>query len=169
MCIILDINVLCNIFESNNHSHLEFKSVYDWVYHGKGKIVYGGSKYIKELSKTKYLPIFVQYRIANKAVHICNNKVDTETERASRLVQHKNFNDPHLVGLIIASGCKLICSADKKSFPFLTNQIFYSSKKLLPKIYSNKKNKNLLCDRNIAEICKPCFKTTEKQRQVITT
>jgi hypothetical protein len=167
MCIVIDINTLSSVFDSSSLQHYEFKPVFDWIYNGKGKIVYGGTKYITELSRTKYLNLFIQFRSAGKAIPIDNNLVDRETEKVEALVKHDNFNDQHLVGLLIVSGCLLISSLDKKSYPYITNKGFYQAPLKRPKIYSSRRNANLLTDINIAEICRPCTKTTREQKTCI--
>jgi hypothetical protein len=165
MCIIIDTNVFGPVFDSKNAQYNEFEPIFDWVYNGKGKFIYGGSKYLEELSGTKFLSIFVQLNKIGKAIAVKEDLVDRETDKVKKLLSHKNFNDQHLVGLVLASGCILICSLDKKSYPFITNKIFYKSPQKKPKIYSGRKNANLLNDNNIVEICKPCNKLTTEEKK----
>jgi hypothetical protein len=51
MCIIIDTNRFSSIFEEENSDHDEFKPILDWIIFGKGKIVYGGTKYKQELTR----------------------------------------------------------------------------------------------------------------------
>lgn len=167
MCIILDINIIPAVFDDTNKHHKDFKPVFEWIYNGKGKIVYGGTKYYDELSRTKYLNLIGNFRKAGKAIPVNNDSVDRETIIASRILKNKRFNDQHLIGLIRASLCLLVCTNDKNSIPFLTNTRFYIAPFKGPKIYSSKRNSRLLSDMNIAAICKPCQKTTNAQRKII--
>ena len=165
MCIIIDTNCLNEVFDTSNKHHNEFKPVFNWVYLGKGKIVYGGSKYLSEIGK--YLTLFLNLNKAGKAIYVDNNKVDDEEVVVSTIIQDPDFDDQHLVALLRVSGCKLICSRDKRAYPFFRHQRFFSPANTKPKIYSSSKNKGLLKDKNIAEICKPANKTTKQQRDMI--
>jgi hypothetical protein len=167
MCIIIDTNALASVFNNQNALYHEFEPVYNWIYNGKGKIVYGGSKYKEELAKTKYMSVFLQFRIAGKAVAINDEHVNRETERVSEIIVNRLFNDQHLVGLALVSGCILICSQDRKSFSFLTNPIFYPPPKERPRIYSGRRNRNLLDDQHIVDVCRPCAKTSNAQKLII--
>src|ERR1700733_741215 len=109
MCIVIDINTLAGVFDKKSVNHAEFKDVFEWIFNGKGKIVYGGTKYISELSHTKYLPLFTEYNRMNKAVLVKAN-IDAETVVVSKMIQHPDFDDQHLVALLRVSKCKLVCS-----------------------------------------------------------
>jgi hypothetical protein len=167
MCIIIDINALAPVFKNANSQHNEFYPVYNWIYNGKGKIIFGGTKYISELSRTKYLNLFVQFKNACKAISVNSLTVDNETDRVSELITDKKFNDQHLVGLLIVSRCLLICTLDKGFYPFLKDKRIFPPLYKKPKIYSGRRNIKLLIDDNIAEICKPCSKTTKVQKEII--
>jgi len=163
MCIIVDTNTLASVFNQDSTNHSEFKPVFDWIIDGKGVVVYGGSKYIRELGK--YRRLFAELTTARQAVLIDNAKVDEATDLAASKVQHVDFDDPHLVGLLMVSGCKLICSLDSRAYPFFRHLAFFSPAGKKPKIYRGKTNADLLADKNIAEICKPCAPTTKQQKQ----
>lgn len=53
MPIIIDINCLGSVFDSRSKKHGDFKPVFDWITNGKGKLVYGGSTFKRELSSKK--------------------------------------------------------------------------------------------------------------------
>lgn len=161
MCIVIDINTLAPVFEKDN----EFLPVFDWIHNGKGKIVYGGSKYLDELP-AKYHPIFKSFKDANKAHYIDSSKVDEKTSWVTSTVVDKKFNDQHIVALLLVSKCKLICSRDIESYPFLQHSSFFTQK-TKPKIYKGLGSKKILSDNNIAKCCKPCKKTTKEQQAKI--
>ena len=164
MCIVIDTNTLASVFDSKSADHAEFKDVFDWIVDGKGKIVYGGTTYIRELSKTKYLKLFTLYNKAGKAILVKDN-VDEETSSVSKMIQHPDFDDQHIVALLKVSGCKLICSGDKRAYPFFQHELFFSPASKRPKIYSGHRNKDLLTDSNIADICRPSKGTTNDQKR----
>lgn len=166
MCIVIDTNTLSRVFESTDIEHDEFKPVLDWIRHGKGQIVYGGTKYIHEI-KSKYLRLFVLYRDQRKAISISSLQVDAEEGLVAAKIQHQDFDDQHLVSLLRVSGCRLICSKDKRAFPFFTHKSFFNPAFKRPKIYSGKRNRQLLNDLNIADICKPCHPTTKEQKMAL--
>lgn len=166
MCIIVDTNVLANVFKQSSANYSHFKPVRDWVIEGKGKIVFGGTKYIEEIKKD-YLKFFVQLKKAGKAVFIPSNKVDAEQLIVEGMIVHPDFDDPHLVALLRVSGCKLICSLDARAFPYFQHSLFFTPAANRPRIYSSLSNSSLLCDRYIANVCKPCAPTTNQQKAMI--
>jgi predicted nucleic acid-binding protein len=157
MCIVIDINTFASVFDSTSGKHADFKPVLDWIMLGKGKIVYGGSKYREELGKAKkYLNFLGELAKVRKIVVVDDVKVDDTQAELEKRVNHQKFNDPHLVAIIIVSGCKLICSNDKEAYPFFKNKDLYRNQgSRPPKIYAKANNSNLLSDENIAAICKP--------------
>jgi hypothetical protein len=165
MCIIIDTNTLPSVFDKKSLNHHEFEPVYEWIWNGKGKVVYGGTKYVEEIGK--YMPIFNELRRAKKAVYINNLEVDKQEISASSKIQHKDFDDQHLVGLLLESKCKLICSLDQRAYPYFRSSIFFNPSSKKPKIYNNKKNKKMLNDNNMAQICMPCAVTTNMQKTIL--
>lgn len=166
MCIIIDTNALPSVFKQSSVNHLQFKPVRDWILDGKGKVVFGGTKYIDEIKGT-YLGIMLQLRKAGKAVIIPSELVDREQYIVEGMIVHVDFDDPHLVGLLRVSGCKLICSLDVKAYPFFRHITFFGLAANRPRIYSSRKNICLLQDRFITDVCKPCAQTTKQQKEII--
>lgn len=165
MCIIIDANTLSLFFNSDIPEHREFKPVFDWIHKGKGMIVYGGTKYIKELEKANKLKLIKLYNDRRKVVHVCDEKVDAKQDKIERKFNDRSFNDSHLVAIVNVSKCKLICSRDKEACPFLTNPDLYQKGVQRPKIYGGRRNENLLTDSNIADCCKPFSRMTKEQRE----
>jgi hypothetical protein len=165
MCIVLDINCFPSVFKEDTENHQEFKPVKNWIIEGKGKIVYGGTKYFEELAK---LPQYVRFinslKRAGKVVTIDDKKVDNKQQELSRF-ENKDFDDPHIVAILIVSGCCLVCSSDRRAYPFFKNNEWYPKGRNIPKIYSGSQNQDLLCDRNIAELCQPTQKLPKRDRQ----
>lgn len=65
----------------------------------------------------------------------------------------KNFNDEHLVAIVISSRCAVVCTDDKIAMSYLKKRKFYPKKIRTPKIYSNKKHQNLCKKDNIVGVC----------------
>ena len=166
MCLIIDINTLSKVFNKNDSEHQEFRPVLLWIINGKGKAVYGGKKYIKELGGTRYRSLFTQLRIAQKAVLIDNKEVDKQMNRINRLLNHRKFDDSHIVAIVNASGCRLVCTNDTRSERYLMDKDLYEKPIKPPLIYKRKKQaRTLLTDRYIAECCQPCNKLNCSQRE----
>ena len=164
MCFVLDANVFGALFDSNNLNHSDFRPALDWVVYGKGKMVYGGSKYKTEMrAARKYIRFFAALEKAGKIVHLCDVDVDRVEKEIADAELDKNFNDPHLVAIVIVSGCKIICTNDKSAIPYLKKSEFYKGKTRKPKIYQSKKNIRLLTDKYISSICVPCNKLNKIQ------
>jgi hypothetical protein len=56
----------------------------------------------------------------------------------------KNCNDQHLIALLAAAHCSLICSIDKKSYPFIKDRTLYPSGCPKVRIYCSARNASLL-------------------------
>ena len=164
MCIIIDANTLGRVFNQKSTEHEEFEPVLNWILNGRGKFVIGGSKYMREIG-AKYLGLFSEFGKVNKAVKVDNQLVNDMEIWAAAQVNDIDFDDPHLVALLLVSKCKLICSLDKRAYPFFTHKTFFPPGIDKPKIYSRKSNSDLLIDGNIAAICKPVKKLTVKERE----
>lgn len=165
MCIVLDTNILPCVFDKGNAYHDDFSPVWKWIFEGKGKVVFGGSKYLIEIGKFRKL--FIQLRNAGKAHFADNDKVDDLCSKLENAFDDDDYDDPHLIALIQATKCRLIASRDKRAFKYFRHPTFYTSAKDKPKIYRGFGNKSLLCDKNIAEVCKPCIKTTKAQKKTL--
>lgn len=156
MCIVIDTNTFACVFEVNSKRHGEYRPVLEWIVHGNGKVVYGGTKYKQELRNAKkYLRFFLELSKVSKVVELDCQQVDEKQQEIMTLVNHHDFNDQHLIAIIILSGCKLICSDDSSAYRFIKRKDLYPKHIQRPKIYSGLSNMNLLCDVNIADCCKP--------------
>ncbi len=166
MCIVIDANAWGPIFNPNNEDHDNFKPIYKWLYHGKGKIVYGGTKYGSELKRSeRYLRLFNSFKDINKVIILKKEKVDQEEIRLKGIT-NEYFNDEHLIAIINISGCKLLCSNNTQDFKEILSSKYYLRDRRPPKIYTKNSASNaktLLGDNNIADICKPCRKTTRNE------
>ena len=127
MCIILDINILSSVFSQAAMKHREFEPVLKWITEGHGRVVYGGTKYKKELGKTPYLKIFSLLNIYNRAIPLNDEEVDKEQQYVESLENDPDFDDPHIIAMVRVSGCKLLCSNDTRSIRFIRDKKFLSS------------------------------------------
>ena len=160
MCIVSDVNALPFVF---TNKVTDFTPVKDWLIKGPGKIVYGGTSYIYELTKmARYNRILKLLGDQNKTVVVEKTAVDHK-QREIVLKLDNKCNDPHLIAILAVSRCKLICSKDVQSYRFLKQSDLYPHGYTHPKIYSKRQHANLLCDANIADCCLPRFKLNKRQ------
>jgi len=172
MAIIIDTNCFKNVFNRKSAYHKEFKPVLDWIIKGKGVVVYGGTKYTLELKKVpKYLPIIRYLRDVNKViVGNCKNIDRLQAEIEAKKVDN-DFDDTHLPAIVIDTRCRLICSEDKRSIPFVRNRDLYPSGICPPVYYTGSRNKDLLCNKYIHDgfrhLCKLKKEQANSVRQLL--
>lgn len=165
MCVIIDANCFSSVFDKTDKKHHEFSDILRWITEGEGKIVYGGEKYKEELRKAyKYIRIFRLLKESKRAVEVCDRKVNAAQKQAESLKAHKDFDDPHLIAIASVSGCKIICTKEKRAIPFLKDPNLYPKGCTPPSLYTSSRNKDLLTAKYIADICKPC---TRKKAQLV--
>jgi len=154
MCIVIDTNTFPSVFKTKSADHYEFKPVWDWIMTGKGFIVYGGTKYNKELMCAgQYFRIFAELKTAGKAFHVEDKKVDREQILVREIEPRRCFDDPHLIAIFRVSKCKLLCTKDARSDKFIKDPKFYNNGQKPPRIYRTRRHHEaLLCDRNIIHI-----------------
>ena len=152
MCIVIDTNTLPAVFNADSINHADFLPVLEWIQNGNGKVVYGGTKYQNELKN--YLRLFIELRNRGKGVYIDCDLVDAKATEISKVIVDPDFDDQHIVALLIISGCKLICSLDKRAHRYFKHSKFFSPARNRPKIYKNIHHRSLLNNRNIANVCK---------------
>ncbi|OOE32009.1 hypothetical protein [Salinivibrio kushneri] len=169
MCIVIDMNVVKTVFNEEEKDHQYYKPVKDWILRGKGKMVVGGKTYHEELKRMyKFRKLYLALRKAGKVVvGGCDEKIDKLEMELKETLNHRDFDDPHIVALLIVSGCKVICSEDARAYPFFQKNEWYPKGQNVPKIYckrSYSKSKEILSDSNIAGICLPCSRLNRVQQ-----
>lgn len=160
MCIVIDTNALSKVFKDSDAQHSEFRPVLEWIRDGKGKLVVGGTTFYRELFEDVqwFTKVFRILRQVGKIVEVDSDRVDSQEKWVKTKVKDDDFDDAHIVALIGSSGCRLVCTGDKRSFPFLTNKALYPKRKSPPAIYQKARNRDLLNDGYIADCCLPSLK-----------
>lgn len=168
MPIIIDTNCFANVFSRTSKKHAEFEPVLSWIIEGKGLIIYGGTKYKQELKKAKkYQTIFRFLKEVGKAVNKSDIDIDRFQKEIEKLKESETFNDVHLLAISVVSKCRIICSEDAKSIPFVTNKKYFPPGFQKPVYYTSLKNKKLLCDRYVDGSLKPLCKVKKSIAQKI--
>lgn len=150
MAIIVDTNCFARVFNRKCKEHTEFAPVLDWIVNGNGFLVYGGSKYLEELKKSHtYMKFFRLLKELNKAFEFEKELIDNLMVEYDTKYGNKDFDDPHLPAIVLVSRCRIICSDDKRSIPYVTSPCMYPKKFKTPSYYTGLKDSTLLVDRNI--------------------
>ena len=143
------------VFKPQNATHAEFRPVLEWVLRGKGRMIYGGTKYKNELGLvTSLIPVLSELERAGRIVLLPDEDVNFEEQRVEKLAEGKGFDDAHLVAIVIVSGCQVVCTNDGGAERCLKRRVFYPHGLRKPKIYKRSSHCNLLCDTNIVSICR---------------
>lgn len=162
MCLVIDINAIPTVFNPDLENHEKYKPVLDWVIKGNGKMVCGGTKYWEEFKLIgKYIRLFNQLNKAGKVVKVDDEAVDQKMGELVKLCNDADFDDPHIVALLIVSGCKVVSSEDARSYPYIKRKEWYPKGRGVPKIYKSSSfnyASAILCDGNLADVCLPCLK-----------
>ena len=154
MCLVIDTNCLGMVFDAGNANHLKFQPITKWITKGKGKVIYGGSKYKKELRMArKYFNLLVELRKQGRVIVLNDEKVDEVQKQVQKIETDPNFNDAHIIAIVIASRCRVVCTGDKKSYPFLKKKSLYPKNFPRPGIYQGLGQRTLIANKNIQGVC----------------
>lgn len=162
MCLVVDSNTVAAVLNKEDAMHHDFAPVEDWIFNGRGKLVYGGKRLRSELAKLKrYQPLLLELERKGKTVSLDDDKIDDREKAITGQLKQKGigvgdkrFNDAHLVALVATSGVRIVCTRDVSSFRFLRDSAFYEKSTDRPKLYTSIRNRDLLCNQNIASCCK---------------
>ncbi len=153
MCIVIDTNSLSSVFNTENVRHVDFVPLKRWIIEGEGFIVYGGTKYKKELSRTKrYLRLFRLLKDKRRVSEIDASKVDAEHAGINLKTKGTDCNDQHIIAIFIASGCRLFCSVDIHADKYIKDRTLYPKQHPRPLIYRGLNQQNLLCRKYIVKL-----------------
>lgn len=172
MCIVIDTNTLSHVFNKKDEFHKNYKIVFDWIDNGNGRLVYGGDYYINELARaSRYFELIVQYKKANKAVNIDEEKPDFANRERARIIsitrskEYKTFNDSHIIAVVIVARCRIVCTTDGPLSRFVKDRSLYPNKFKIPEVFNNKsKNKKALLNQfcNKDKKCTACIRNRSK-------
>lgn len=150
MCIIIDACTFSRVF---NKDDVDFEPVRQWLVGGKGKMVFGGSSYAKELAQLgRYVSLVAELTRQGKTTVLDKAAVDAGERRVRGMESSPDFDDPHLVAIIEESGCRLVCTLDARADRFILDRRFYV-KARRPSIYRARSHRHLLRDSNIVGAC----------------
>lgn len=145
MCIVVDINTLPAVFSETCDNHPEFAPVKAWIEAGNGFLVFGGTKYKAELQRTfRYLRMIRQMQDAGLAVAVRDVEVDLTEREIIQRTEGTDCDDQHIIALLSTSRCSLLCSLDRRSYPFVRDRSLFPDGMQRVRIYSSRRNSRLL-------------------------
>lgn len=138
--IVIDTNTVSRVFDRENREHDQYAPVLNWILKGKGRMVYGGTTYQEEVPLDRWLKklpqLFRLLRDKGKLAMIHTETVDDLEERVKVFINDSRCDDPHIIALVIASSCRLVCTDDRRSEEFLKSKSLYREfQARVPKIY----------------------------------
>jgi hypothetical protein len=155
MCLVIDTCCLLTVFDAKNKRHAKFAPVMNWL-NSKGRLIYGGTKYNQELGRlSRILSLVVELSKRRKTVRMSNDVVDPIATELKVKFPEPEFNDEHIVALVIASRCCVVCTDDSVAISYLRRvDVFRDYEVKRPSIYrGHKSNKALCCDKHLVKAC----------------
>ncbi len=170
MCVIVDVNILGGVFDKNHSKFADFEPIKKWILEGKGKLVVGGSKYTEELKRVeRYAKLIAELAKLGKVVVLKKQNVDRHQAEIEGKEQDSDFDDPHLIAMVVESGVRILCSEDKRADKFIKKSKFYPKGRKAPIIYRTKRHHaRYLRDDNIVIVCMPKDQLTKEQKTKFT-
>lgn len=154
MCIVIDINTLAMVFNESNSRHADFLSVKKWIDDRSGFVIYGGTKYKEELALTgRYMRLLRLMADAGQAILIRDEAVDEREIQVRKKIKGNKCDDQHIIALLGAARCPLLCSNDSRSFKFVKDRALYPKGAPIVLIYSSARNKVLLKKSDPSRLC----------------
>jgi hypothetical protein len=142
------------VFDENARNHHRFIPILKWLMAGRGKIIFGGSKYKKELRGTAFKGILIEFERRGKLVRVPDGQVDKLSEELKNRVPDWDFDDEHLVALVSIMGCCAVCTDDKRAVPYLKRRDLYPPGIKPPKIYRYANHGALCRNEHIVPFCR---------------
>ena len=157
MCVVIDTCCLAIVFDDGNRMHGAYAPVLQWL-SGKGRMIYGGSKYAAELRRAgRLLGVVTELSRQGKTIHVDDRKVDKIAGQLKARFPEPEFDDEHIAALVIASRCRVVCTDDRTAIAYLRRADVFGGYGGVgrPSIYRGlRRHRRLCCDRNIVGVCR---------------
>jgi hypothetical protein len=157
MCLIIDANCFRLVFSKDAKKHKNFAPVWKWISEGRGRMIYGGTKYNRELRDWGMLGVVSELAKQRKTVQIPTATVDPIALALKAKFPEAAFDDEHIVALVIASRCRVVCTNDNPAISYLRRPDVFSDHQGVerPKIFRGRKDHiKLCCDKHVVPICR---------------
>lgn len=157
MCLVIDSDCLSRVFIGSNREHKKFAPVLKWI-NTSGYMIYGGTKYNAQLRElTEVLGLVVELSKRRRTIQLATTTVDAIADELKVRFPEPKFDDEHVVALVIASRCCVVCTYDKGAMEYLRRKDVYDPYKGVkrPSIYSGfKHHHRLCCHENVVGACR---------------
>jgi hypothetical protein len=121
---------------------------------GRGKIIFGGSKFKKEIRGSRFLKILTEFEKLHKLVSVPDGQVDKLGRELKEKVPDRKFNDEHIVALVSLTRCCVVCTDDDEAVPYLKMRELYPQGMKRPKIYRTARHAPLCCNEHVVAACR---------------
>ncbi len=138
MCVILDANVVAEVFEPDGRSEAG-EQFFEWINTGRGRLVAGGKLFQELCESHKFREWWQGALLAGRATRVKDGEVDGRTKELKRQDSCRS-NDEHVVALAQVSGARLLYSNDRALQQDFKNTNLIA--KPSGKIYSTNQSKN---------------------------
>src|SRR5580704_4992856 len=147
MCLVIDTCCLGLVFGVGTKQHDRYSPVFNWINEGNGYMIYGGTKYNTELKRAKVLGIVSELAKKNRTIHLQDAAVNQIAADLKVKFPEPEFDDEHIVALVIASRCGVVCTKDNVAISYLKrNDVFDGYQGAVrPKIFQGRKVHKKLC------------------------
>lgn len=113
MCTVIDANTFAYFCNSHSAMYSDFQPVRDWIENSHCKIVYGGTDYQNHLDNDKkFLGYLMEQGRKGKIERLNKDEVDSVRDVLKGNYTRADFDDHHIVAIVLLSRCKLVCSRD---------------------------------------------------------
>jgi len=144
MLLVIDTNVIHKVFKV----FPDYQPVFQSLINGKGIWVYGGDTYRRELRNciNRFLGIIKELRNKHKIddSQKYDEEINNKEKELKEIEPSKDFDDAHLISIIIIRHCEILCSDDKKCDKFINDIRFYPKSTMRPSIYRYELHRHLL-------------------------
>lgn len=112
MCLIVDTNVLVNVFGHDGSADRLYADVRKWLLGRDGGLVVGGSRFVAEFMRVGAAVEFARtLEQAGRFHRRLDANVDAEEKRVRAKLKLRS-DDPHVIALARESGARALCSED---------------------------------------------------------
>ena len=119
-------------------------------------MIYGGTKYNRELRDWGMFRIVSELTKQRKTVQIPAATVDPIALALKAKFPEAEFDDEHIVALVIASRCRVVCTNDNPAISYLDGPMYSPTIKVssVQIFRGHKDHKKLCCDKHVVAICR---------------
>ena len=89
-----------------------------------------------------------------RLIEVCGRCVNRLSRELKETVNDTDFDDEHIMAIVIVSKCRVVCTEEVRALPFFKRRQLYPKGMNPPLIYQSKRNAGIV--RNAANITEAC-------------